>query len=261
MGGGVLVLRELGRTGLKVSRIGLGTVKLGRNTGVRYPAPFELPSDDQVRSLLESAVALGINFIDTAPAYGTSEERLKPFVTSRRDGIILSTKCGEEFDGTSSRHDFSGPGLTASLDRSLERLGVPFVDLLLLHSDGGDERILQSAETLDALKAAKRSGKVRAVGLSAKTARGIELARGRVDAVMAPYGIGNESLGEALSRAAGGGVGIIAIKALGAGHAATGPDAVRRAVRFVLSAPFVDALVVGTLNPVHLRDIVAAVPR
>lgn len=256
-----MVLRELGRTGLKVSRIGLGTVKLGRNTGVKYPQPFDLPSDEAVGMLLETAVGLGVNLIDTAPAYGTSEERLKPFVGAHRDQLVLSTKCGETFEDGASKHDFSGPAITASLDRSLQRLGVPSVDLLLLHSDGQDERILMSAETVDALRAAKRAGKVRATGISAKTARGIELARGRVDVVMAPYGIGQESLGEALSRAQGSGVGVIAIKALGAGHAATDDAAVRRAVRFVLSAPFVDCLVVGTLNPAHLKDIVAAVPR
>lgn len=254
-------VRELGRTGLKVSRIGLGTVKFGRNTGVKYPAPFELPTDDEVDVLLRTAAGLGINLIDTAPAYGTSEERLKPFLAGHRESVILSTKCGETFDGTASFHDFSAAAITASLDRSLERMGVSFTDLCLLHSNGEDEEILLRTDALEGLKAAKRAGKVKAIGISAKTARGIELARGRVDVVMAPYGIGNESLGEALSRASGGGVGIIAIKGLGAGHAATGPDAVRRAVRFVLSAPFVDSLVVGTLNPAHLTDIVAAVPK
>ena len=79
-----MVPRPLGRTGIKVSPIGLGTTKLGRNTDVKYPKPFELPSDKQVGELLEAAFALGVNLIDTAPAYGESETRLGPFVAQHR---------------------------------------------------------------------------------------------------------------------------------------------------------------------------------
>ncbi len=69
-------LRPLGSTGIKVSLLGLGTVKLGRNEGVKYPRPFDLPDDRSVVALLETAQSLGINLLDTAPAYGRSEERL-----------------------------------------------------------------------------------------------------------------------------------------------------------------------------------------
>ncbi len=256
-----MVTRVLGRSGLNVSRIGLGTVKFGRNTGVKYPQPFDLPTDDRMNGLLTTALGLGINLIDTAPAYGKSEERLKPFLAEHRHSVILSTKCGETWDGTASKHDFSGAAVTASLERSLATMGVPTVDLLLLHSDGDDTHILRETDAVESMRLAKRAGKVKAIGISVKTTRGIEIARERLDVIMAPYSLKNQELGEALSRAHGGGVGIIVIKGLDAGHSATGPDAVRRAVRFVLSAPFVDSLIVGTLNPEHLKDIVAAVPR
>ena len=66
-------LRPLGDTGLTVSALGLGTVKIGRDQGVKYPTAFSIPDDDAVRNLLARARELGINLIDTAPAYGRSE--------------------------------------------------------------------------------------------------------------------------------------------------------------------------------------------
>ena len=84
-----MVSRSLGQTGLIVSRIGLGTTKLGRNTDVKYPKAFALPSDKQVRELLDTALTSGVNLIDTAPAYGASEARLAAFVGSQRDRLVL----------------------------------------------------------------------------------------------------------------------------------------------------------------------------
>ena len=71
-----MIKRPLGSTGIDVSVLGLGTVKIGRNQQVKYPTGFELPDDDTVIELFELAQSLGINFIDTAPAYGSSEQRL-----------------------------------------------------------------------------------------------------------------------------------------------------------------------------------------
>lgn len=65
--------RPLGKTGLRISPLGLGTVKLGRDQGVKYPNGFAIPDDDQARQLLTLARELGINLIDTAPAYGVGE--------------------------------------------------------------------------------------------------------------------------------------------------------------------------------------------
>ena len=67
-----LPIRPLGLSGLQLSVLGLGTVKLGRNTDVKYPQDFELPSDEAILNLLEVAGSLGINYLDTAPAYGLS---------------------------------------------------------------------------------------------------------------------------------------------------------------------------------------------
>src|SRR5690606_20507720 len=75
---------QVAQTDLFVSPIGLGTVKLGRNQGVKYPQGFELPNDRQARELIAQAGDLGINLIDTAPAYGISEERLGGLLHGQR---------------------------------------------------------------------------------------------------------------------------------------------------------------------------------
>ena len=68
-------LRKFGQTNIRISPVTLGTVKIGRNSGVKYPSKFDLPSDESVSRLFELAYDLGINAIDTAPAYGHSEEK------------------------------------------------------------------------------------------------------------------------------------------------------------------------------------------
>ena len=261
--------RPLGKTGLMVSRIGLGTVKLGRDSGVRYPVPFSLPSDDQVTTLLDHALELGVNLFDTAPAYGTSEKRLAQFVARHRDEIVLSTKAGEEFDGTDSTYDFSAAAITASAERSLARLGVEAVDILLLHSDGRDMRILTQTDAVEALQRLKAQGKARAVGISAKTSEGIEEAARHLDVVMAPFSRSLQDLAPALAAAQALGVGILAIKGLGSGQLASSDPSVdedkptskspaTNAIRFVSSRPFVDSLIIGTLSASHLEEATRA---
>ena len=120
-------LRPLGRTGLRVSPIGLGTTKLGRTQALKYPEPFELPSDDQIRELLATAREFGVNLIDTAPAYGTSEERLGALLPNRSDWVIV-TKAGEEFVDGPSHFDFSPAAITRSVERSLQRLAPQWAE-------------------------------------------------------------------------------------------------------------------------------------
>ena len=151
-------LRPLGRTGLMVAPIGLGTVKIGRTQGVTYPQPFELPDDDAVRSLLGAAHECGVNLIDTAPAYGTSEERLGRLLPGPRDRWVIVTKCGEEFEDGRSRFDFSAPATRASVERSLRRLRTDYLDVVLIHSDGRDEAILNDEDALGELVELKRRG-------------------------------------------------------------------------------------------------------
>jgi aryl-alcohol dehydrogenase-like predicted oxidoreductase len=255
--------RRLGTTGLKAFPIGLGTVKIGRNRDVKYPEAFALPDDRAVRQLLETALEAGVEFFDTAPAYGTSEERLGPFIREHRDRIVLCSKAGEEYGPSGSTHDFSARSLERSVDRSLRRLQTDHLDFLLLHSDGDDERILSQTDALDGLRRIRESGRATAVGISAKTEAGIDIAARELDAVMAPFGPGSPGLGPALERARGKGCATFAIKVLGQGHvrSAESADPVAQALEFSLGAPGIDLAVVGTVNPDHLRQAVTAARR
>ena len=107
---------------LEVSCLGLGTVKFGRNEQVKYPTSFDLPGDREILALLDLAEAEGINLLDTAPAYGTSEERLGELLGAKRDRWVIVTKAGEEFVGGQSVFDFSGEAITRSVERTLQRL-------------------------------------------------------------------------------------------------------------------------------------------
>ena len=246
-----MVRRQLGRTGFAVSPIALGTTKLGRNTDVKYPAGFALPSEEEVAALFQSALELGVHLIDTAPAYGDSEARLGALVANHRNKIVLCTKAGEQYIDGRSVYDFSAAAIAASVEASLARLRTDHIDILLLHSDGRDVEILTQTDTLEALARLKQSGKVRAVGISAKTNAGIIEAARSCDIVMAPFSQKETGLAETLAKAHDSGLGVLAIKGLFSGHLQARP-----AIEFVLNQPFIDALVIGTLNPAHLKAAV-----
>jgi len=248
-----LIHRPLGDTGLAVSPLGLGTVKLGRDRGVKYPVT--IPDDDSARALLAHARDLGINLLDTAPAYGNAEHRLGQLLDGARHDWVICTKVGEEFDGERSSYDFSATWCRQSIERSLTRLGTDYLDIVLIHSDGQDEAIL-AGETLDALKTLKLEGKVRAVGMSHKSANGARQALGEgVDVLMATLNREYQDETSVIAEAASQGCGILVKKALASGAATSADDD----LRFVASQNGVHSIVVGTTNPAHLSDNVAAV--
>lgn len=257
-----LAPRSLGLAGFDVPSLGLGTVKIGRNAAVRYPEPFDLPDDADVDALLGRALREGVTLLDTAPAYGTAEERIGRFVAAHRDDLIVCTKAGEWFDGTST-FDFSKEGLVRSVEGSLRRLRTGHLDIVLLHSDGNDLDILDSSGAIPALDLLRETGKARAVGISAKTSEGIRRAvELDLDLVMAPYSVFDRSHEGALRAAHAAGVGVLAIKLLGQGHlggeSSAGPA---EAIGEVAELPFVDCMIVGTLSQVHLASAAEACRR
>jgi len=247
-------VRSLGRTGIMVSPLGLGTVALGRTEGLKYPKPVRIPTDDQVRALLRRARDLGVNLIDTAPAYGAAEERLGSLRPGRREDWVIVTKAGEEYY---QRYDFSPESIARSVERSLTRLRTDHLDAVLLHSDGVVESGAAADEAYDALAMLRRRGLVRAIGASTKTEAGAFRAIDRCDVVMLTYNEQETGMSEAIARASESGVGVLVKKPLASGHSgdATG------SLRFVFDLPGVCAAVVGTTNPGHLQDNVRAVER
>ena len=148
--------RRLGRSGLTVSRLGLGTMTWGRDTD-------EHESADQLRAFLDA----GGTLLDTAVDYagGAAEQVIGGLLhgTVAREDVVLATKAGLVRTGETVRPDTSRGSLLASLDTSLRRLGVDWVDLWQVHL-WSDSAPLD--ETLSALDDAVRSGRARYVGVS-----------------------------------------------------------------------------------------------
>jgi len=253
------LLRPLGNTGLTVSPLGLGTVKLGRDQGVKYPNGFRIPDDREAAMLLALARELGINLIDTAPAYGRSEERLGPLLRGQRQDWVIVSKVGEEFDSGQSRFDFSAAHARFSVERSLQRLETDFIDLVLVHSDGNDVAILRDAGVYETLAELKREGKIRAFGLSGKTVDGGLLALERGDCAMVTYNLNEQAEKPVLDYAAAHGKGVLIKKALASGHACldAGVDPVRASFELLFAHPGVTSAIVGTIDPLHLSHNVA----
>ncbi|MFG0380988.1 aldo/keto reductase [Pseudomonas sp. zbq_18] len=252
--------RPLGCSGLIVSPLGLGTVKLGRDQGVKYPNGFTIPDDAAARALLDQARALGINLIDTAPAYGVSEQRLGPLLRGQRQDWVIVSKVGEEFDNGQSSFDFSPAHARLSLERSLKRLETDHIDLLLVHSDGNDVAILRDSGLYETLAEFKREGKIRAFGLSGKTVEGGLLALEQGDCAMVTYNLAEQGEKPVLDYAAAHGKGILIKKALASGHAVLreGQDPIQASFELLFSHPGVSSAIVGTINPQHLAANVAA---
>lgn len=267
---------SLGKTDLQISRLGFGTVKFGRNQGVKFPEPFELPSDNQARELLSLARDLGINLLDTAPAYGVSEERLGGFLRGERKEWIICSKAGESFDGTESHFDFSPAALRKSLDQSLRRLRTDYLDILLIHSDGNDLDIIHRDQVLHSLAQYKHEGWIRAFGISTKTLAGGLLCAQEADVVMTTFDPELDEDRQLLDECAARRTGVLLKKIFNSGHlltqsTSTQPQSLLRKqknvktpqatieqqLHLIFSHKAVNSAIIGTLNCQHLRENVA----
>ncbi|PCI38201.1 MAG: aldo/keto reductase, partial [Thiotrichales bacterium] len=147
---------------MQLPPLGLGTVKFGRNTQVKYPKFFELPSDTAIIDLLTNAQELGVNLIDTAPAYGSSEIRLGnllPRVAPRKQWIICG-KTGENFTNNISSFNFTRDAIIASVHASLSNLKTDYLDILLIHSNGADLEIIEQFDIFATLDYLKQDGQI-----------------------------------------------------------------------------------------------------
>ncbi|KAK3139787.1 hypothetical protein QOZ80_5AG0390210 [Eleusine coracana subsp. coracana] len=152
-------LRELGLTGLRVSTVGFGASPLGHVFG-------DVPRDT-ARAAVRRALDLGINFFDTSPYYGgtVSESVLGDCLRHAavpRDRIVVATKCGRYKEG----FDFSAERVTRSVDESLVRLGLDYVDILHCHDIEFTNLDQIVNETIPALQKIKKSGKARFIGIT-----------------------------------------------------------------------------------------------
>lgn len=244
-------LRPLGKTGLKVSALGLGTVKIGRDQGVKYPASFSIPDDKAVSALLSQARDVGINLLDTAPAYGNSEERLGKLLYNRNEWVIV-TKVGEEFENGQSHFDFSTEHTRKSIERSLKRLNTDLLDIVLIHSDGNDMDILENSGAVEALKLCQEQGLVKAIGMSTKTIDGGIRAASLLDVVMITYNLQQQDQ-QVLDYARENNKGVLIKKGLMSGHAGSISDSMQ--LLFAeKQAEGIGSVIVGTITPAHLEE-------
>ena len=252
--------RALGSTGIDVSVLGLGTVKIGRNQQVKYPKGFELPDDKSVIELFELAQSLGINFIDTAPAYGSSEQRLGALLPNRNDWVIV-TKVGEIFENGQSLFDFSFDYTVNSVEQSLKRLKRDVLDVVLVHSDGNDMAIINNEPVFEALESLKNKGLIKAYGMSSKTVEGGCWVVENCDVVMATANLEYDDERVVLELAAKLNKGVIIKKGLQSGHvdSSVGGGGVDAAFKHILNLPGVSSMIVGTINKQHLQSNVAIV--
>jgi aryl-alcohol dehydrogenase-like predicted oxidoreductase len=244
--------RELGTTGLRVSLLGLGTVAFGRTAGLKYAITPRLPSMRDLTQLLAVARDAGVNLIDTAPAYGVSEERLGELLGGRRNDWVLCTKVGETFEAGTSRWDFSPEHTRRSVEQSLERLNTDRLDVVLVHSNGDDLDIIRNLGTLQMLAQLKDEGLIRAFGMSHKTLAGGLHAVETCDVVMATLSATETEQLQVVERARALDCGVLIKKALDSGKSAQDDELRRRNLRYVANVAGVSSIVIGTTNPAHL---------
>ena len=273
--------RTLGKTGLKVSEIGLGC-------GGRIGAP-DLPESD-AEKIFSQALDSGINFLDTGSNYqrGNSELRMGRLLKGRRKDFILATKCGsrmmfEPGKEPSVKRDFTYDGLIKSTEDSLKRLQTDYVDLLQLHT-AVKEALVPGSEAIQALLEMKKRGMTRFIGTSNDGERALQMiSLGVFDSLQTSYNVVmQEAAADVLPAALKAGIGVI-IKEPAANAffldrpkpdedyayqipcwerarnfsylgEFSSPAPVQIALKFVLEHPAVTTAIVATVNPKHLAE-------
>ncbi len=267
--------RLLGRTKQQVTQLGYGSM------GLRGPATWGVRVVDESSAdrMLNSVLDAGINFIDTAPDYGISEERIGRYLRRRRDDFLLATKCGcdplQHEDHLEIRHTWTRQRIRTNLEESLRRLQTDMIDLLQFH--GGDADTLQNEGLIDLLLEFRERGLIRWLGISSSLPNLPKLLQLDVfDTVQLPWSCLDPRHAPLMDQAAEQGLGVI----VRGGIAQGGPDAeiqrpllnqvweqaglddflssgMSRAellLRCTLSRTSCHTTIVGTCNPEHLRE-------
>jgi len=275
--------RRLGRTGLEVSEIGLGTVELGLDYGVPVAGEHLRPPEEYAARLLNQALDLGVNFIDTARAYGASEEIIGRALKGRRGEYILASKLAPIREEGQSDGELAEQ-VKASIAESLRMLQTDVIDLLQLHWAPAD--VIAKGRVLAAAREAQRAGQVRFIGASTygEEAPLAALADGGYDTLQVAYNLVDRTLEEqVLPLAQQQGVGIVVRSVLLRGvlthRFALLPDQLAElrsaiaqlsrvadgegcslpemAYRFVLANPAVSSALVGTARSEELEAALA----
>lgn len=277
----------LGRTGVSVTRLSYGAMEL------REPRAGETRrevSRDEAKAVLNAVLDAGINLIDTSPDYGRSEELIGEFISDRRAEYFLASKCGCAVNpppGERPPHVFTRANVRAGVEQSLRRLKTDHLDLVQFHISPSRKE-LEENDSVAELVELQREGKVRFIGMSGVLPHLTDhIAMGVFDAFQIPYSALERQHEAAIEAAAASGAGTIIRGGVARGVAAAAPDrlagvtevlAKRRdlweaaaldrvldglsrmefMLRFTLSHPGLTTTIVGTSNPDHLKQNLAA---
>ena len=229
--------RTLGKTGLKISRLGFGGIPIQRIDAVG------------TRALVAELISAGVNFIDTARGYTVSEEYLGFALEGVRDRFVLATKSMAR----------TAEAMAKDIDISLGNLRTDYIDLYQIHNPGEKdlEQVMEPGGALEALLEAKKSGKIGHIGI---TLHSVELFRRAIDlewveTVMFPYNIVETQGEELISLCAERGIGFICMKPLAGGAI----EDAEIAMRFIVSNPDVSVIIPGMATAREIAENVAAV--
>ncbi len=176
--------RTLGRTGLRVSVVGLGTMV--------HAGHFGPMKDEESLGAIDTALDLGVNFIDTSDAYGAgySETLLGNALKERCDKVIIATKGGNVMTGPNrGKRIFTPDYIDGVLHESLKRLQTDYVDLYQLHNPNVD--VIENGEVWEVLERRKKEGKIRHYGVSINTMEeGVAAVKnGRCETIQVEYNL------------------------------------------------------------------------
>jgi len=274
----------LGSTNLNTSRIGLGTVEIGLPYGIGINS---LPSDKEAERILKTAVDLGITYFDTARGYGVAEERIGKSGISRSPNVVIGTKCAQFLEqGEDPHSDELAQRINREVEESLRNLQIDSLQLLQLH--GGNEEQIKRGELTDILRRLQEQGKIQHFGIAT---RGEQAPLAAIDSgsfatIQTAYSILDQRMAtQVLPRARQNNIGIINRSVLLKGALTPAAwqlppaldllkeksaqaaviakqlqqDLPSLAVRFAASNPAVSTILIGTIEPRHLRSAIKAV--
>ena len=266
--------RQLGRTGLQVTTLGYGAMEL-RNV------PGRESTDAQAERILNAVLEAGVNYVDTSPDYGESEERIGRYLSPRRSEFYLASKCGcpvgEAASGARAAHVFTAENVVAGVEQSLRRMQTDYLDVVQFHHSPSRAELEEGG--LEALQDLQRQGKVRFIGVSGTMPNLSEQIEMRVfDVFQIPYSALQREHEELIHAASEAGAGIVIRGGVARGDPArerggfwekwqgveiddllNGMSRMEFLLRFTISNPDLDTTIVGTASPQHLAENVDAV--
>ncbi|MFC1997450.1 aldo/keto reductase [Chloroflexota bacterium] len=267
--------KTLGRTGLKVTQLGYGAMEVRGNRiwGGRSCTPA------QADTILNTVVDAGINFIDTANDYGTSELFIGRYLADRRDEYYLATKCGCTVifagDHDETPHVWTRDNIMRNIADSRQKMQTDYVDILQLHNP--DVKTTEDNNLIDILTELKDSGVVKHIGCSSTSPHlKTYIDWNLFDVFQIPYSALERQHENLITEAAEAGAGIIIRGGVARGEPGSGLGSQDRwkvyddarldelceegesrtafLLRFTLSHPHCHTTIVGTMNPDHLHE-------